>query len=484
MSKYIGTARINEEIKILNYSKSKNFDLIVEDDTEIVHSGPTKINPKIVSKTINCKNVKKIVVETPEMDIYSAEKFVEEKAQSIADYISFCMNKKVTIELDSIQQIDGKKRNEYSEGYDHTEEHLGHIPQIIDLSKVEELDEDTVSQLSNYNYGLEHNNITRLKGNYKVIEIENPNEKILTKNKIARDLEAHGKLDRKESVESAKQLLGRVSLRPTYLPDREKIGKYARALQNYASGLLHQKIKNKWTGVEEIPEFKSEKGTLADIWSILQVVTIFVFLYVAVIFLEKSGADIINVLSATLFPELNVLFFAVVPLVFITIFTVLWLEKFEVAKEKVVKSINKIFHESESNSTFLFIFLWYIIGTIPIQVLAISGFESIGERGAFYGPIIIYALFFIYRYFSKKQDLHKAQLVEGTILSVAIIGYLTAIFVGNVSVKTLSEFSLQHIALWFILLDYLLIEKGFLSLKLLKQKATQIYNDLQKRRFL
>lgn len=244
LQKWVGKATLSDEVKILSYTPSSEFDLETEKIKTIVHRFNS--NKETEQIEVDCLKVNRIVVKTPKLTILDAENYVREKAQTIADYLGFLQNKFIQADISELCPIGKIEKHGYNENFDATEVTTSQYPQIADLTIIDKMDENTLSQLSNYNLATQHNNFLRFIGSFKVIELQNPNDKTLLEHKTLRHVLSHGSVESKEAMEAAKKTFERLSFRPTHITDRKKIFTQAYQLKETAREYLKEKIDIKW----------------------------------------------------------------------------------------------------------------------------------------------------------------------------------------------------------------------------------------------
>lgn len=239
---WTGRCEVFGKALIKSYKKTKKINLTTEKVTFPL--AETMPNGRIKKGSITLKYVTGIVLETPKLTQYQAEEYVRDKAQIIADYLSFANNKHITIELTKLISKDRKIHITFVRGFKQSENQVPTSPKSVDLKLIEKFDENTIAQLSNYSYSTQNNLFARFVGSFKVIEISDPKNEVLVEMLQKRHLLSHGKVDSPEAVREAMELLSRKTFRPTFSGDREKLHKDARDLQEEAREILSKKIES------------------------------------------------------------------------------------------------------------------------------------------------------------------------------------------------------------------------------------------------
>lgn len=253
---WIGKVAVSPPVKIFSYVKSESFDLVTVPSKDVVH---VITNGKTEASEIDCLEVKEIVITTPDLLVDDAEEFVEEKAQMVADFLGFLQKEHVTTEIRELNSADGKQKRAYASGYNQLESDTTHYPQTVKLTDLEKLDADTIASLSNYNFAMQHNHFGKFTGLYKVIELNQLTNKIHPKFTATRDVLSHGRLDRKRTVEKAKEILKKLSFHPTYNTEREKLSIEVHELKEIVQEKLREKIGITWLNNIDLVRIQKEK---------------------------------------------------------------------------------------------------------------------------------------------------------------------------------------------------------------------------------
>lgn len=255
---WVGKASLSDDVYVLSYTPSEIFDF----DVEEAFTYPFQINENkgIEEKKVKCLKVNWIIIKTPKLDSYEAEKFVLEKAQVVADYLGFLQNRYLLVDSLKLKSLEYDLTHEYPKGYSHLETNSSNVPQKVDLPMLERLNEDTISQLSNYNYSTQNNTHSRFIGSYKVLEIEGPIEKMT---KSLRAILSHGKVTDPNAAGESQKIFNRLSFRPTHRTDRERLVGKALDLQKDAQKLLENKLSIEWTSNGKLYLLADEKDNSA-----------------------------------------------------------------------------------------------------------------------------------------------------------------------------------------------------------------------------